>query len=202
MKKPDKPCYACGSNTWWLTPDGRWLCGKCHPNPNLSTGSNSEEEKLPEMVVVSDQPGESHLVPVSSGQKDYSPEVLALLDRVIKGNDKLFQALLVIQDIEEGEEKECQLDRWSQALDKLILFCQELKTKGYEECLYIENGKRTKSCLSNPDGFWCQVCPSSRKYAEEELMALPGPNSPRVKQPEFVPGQTEFLGKLGGKDEN
>ncbi|GAH96396.1 unnamed protein product, partial [marine sediment metagenome] len=29
----------------------------------------------------------------------------------------------------------------------------------------------------NPDGFWCQVCPSTtRKYWEEELMDLPSPS--------------------------
>jgi len=126
-------------------------------------------------------------------------EVLDLRDRVIKGNDKLFAAWLQIRELA-GEEKEYQLDRWNEAQERLHYLCLELKAKGYHDCLYLENGKRTKSCLSNPDGFWCQVCPSSVSYWEKELMKLPGPNAPRVKQPEFVPGQTEFLEKLGKKE--
>jgi len=124
-------------------------------------------------------------------------EVLDLRDRVIKGNDKLFAAWQQIRELD-GEEKEYQLDRWNEAQERLHYLCLELQAKGYHDCLYIENGKRAKSCLSNPDGFWCQVCPSSVPYWAQELMDLPGPNAPRVKQPEFVPGQTEFLEKLGG----
>lgn len=30
--KPDKPCYVCGSNDWWLR-DDEWLCNRCHPEP-------------------------------------------------------------------------------------------------------------------------------------------------------------------------
>lgn len=35
--KPDKPCYVCGANKWWLRERvGRpeWVCGQCHPNPS------------------------------------------------------------------------------------------------------------------------------------------------------------------------
>jgi len=34
--KPDKPCFACGSNNWWLRVaygHPKWICGKCHPKP-------------------------------------------------------------------------------------------------------------------------------------------------------------------------
>jgi hypothetical protein len=30
--KPDYPCRICGSSNWWKS-DGKWLCGKCHPEP-------------------------------------------------------------------------------------------------------------------------------------------------------------------------
>ena len=170
MEKPTKPCWNCGSSDWWLTPDGRWLCGKCHPNPN--PGSNP-------------------------GEEGHALDVLALRDRVIKGNDVLFKAWLQIRELT-GEEREYQLDRWNEAQERLHLLCGDLKSRGYHDCLYIENGKKTKGCLSNPDGFWCQTCPSSVPYWEQELIALPGPTAPRVKQPEFVLGQTEFLEKLGG----
>ncbi|GAI96098.1 unnamed protein product, partial [marine sediment metagenome] len=42
-----------------------------------------------------------------------------------------------------------------------------------------------------------RVCPSSRDYCSEELMALPGRRVSKAKQTEFVPGQKEFLEKLG-----
>ncbi len=204
MEKPTKPsgkCFVCGSEDWWWRPasglggPGGWLCGKCHPNPNPGSGSNSEGGKLaPGMVVISDQPGESHPVPVSSGKKAYSPEVLALRDRVILGNDKLFRAWLQIRELVDDKEEWA---RFGEATKKLRELCIELRYH-YSDCLYLnEDGKRTRSCLSNPDDFWCQVCPSSRKYSEEELMALPGPKAYSVKQEEE--GQTEFLKTLGGK---
>lgn len=172
MEKPNKPCWTCGSNTWWQRPDGGWACGKCRPNPNPDSGSE----------------------PPAIGER-YSPEVIVLRDRVIRGNDKLAKARFQIQELEEGEEKEHQWDRWNKAQELLRYLCSELQIKGYSDCLFIEDGKKTKSCLSEPE---CQGCPSTRKYWSEELMALPGPNAPR-NQTEFVPGQKEFLEKLGRK---
>ncbi len=177
MERPTKACFACGSDNWWLTPDGHWFCGKCHPNPN--PGSNPGEEGP--NVLANEPPSEP---------PSYALEILALRDRVIKGNDKLSKVRFQIQEMEEGEEKEYQWDRWNEAQERLHHLCLELKAKGYHDCLYIENGKKTKSCLSNPEGSWCQVCPSSVSYWAQELMKLPGPNVPRVKQPEFVPGHT------------
>lgn len=152
MQKPNKPCYVCGSSAWWQRPDGQWLCNRCHPNPNPSPNPSS-----------------------NPGKEGPALEALALRDRVIKGNDKLFQAWLQIRELEDGEEKEYQLDRWNEAQERLHSLCLELKAKGYHDCLYIENGKKTRSCLSNPDGFWCQVCPSKIPYWEQELMNLPSP---------------------------
>ncbi|GAI80584.1 unnamed protein product [marine sediment metagenome] len=131
----------------------------------------------------------------------YSSEVLALRDRVIKGNEKLFLAWQQIRDLV-GEEREHQWDRWNEAQERLHYLCLELK-QHYSDCLYLnENSKRFRSCLSEPGGFWCQVCPSSVAYWAQELMNLPGRRVSKAKQPEFVPGQTEFLEKLGGKDED
>jgi putative DNA primase/helicase len=31
---PTVPCPVCGSIDYWLTDDNRWLCERCHPNPN------------------------------------------------------------------------------------------------------------------------------------------------------------------------
>ncbi|GAI76263.1 unnamed protein product [marine sediment metagenome] len=152
------------------------------------------------MVVISDQPGESHLVPVSSGKKAYSPEVLALRDRVILGNKKLNDAWEQIRQIDpESQEWKDLFEQWHQANEKLSLLCTELKLRGYEDCLYLDDqGKKTKKCLPPGDDIGCRVCPSSRKYAEEELMALPRPKAYPVKQAEE--GQTEFLKTLGSKE--
>ena len=106
--------------------------------------------------------------------KEYSEEVLALRDRVIKGNQKLLDAWRKIREIaHNSEEWSAQMARWHEAQERLHILCVELKAKGYTECLYIVDGVKTKGCLSNPDGFWCQVCPSSFRYWEKELMDLP-----------------------------
>lgn len=150
LLKPSGKCYVCGSSNWWQRSDGTWLCNRCHPNPN--PGSDIEP---------------------SSNEVKYSPEVLALRDRVIKGNEKLFLAWKQIRElVNDKEEWSRQMDQFSEAAKKLRGLCTELKFKGYEDCLYIEKGKRMRSCLSNPDGFWCQVCPSTRKYWEEEFKEL------------------------------
>lgn len=148
MRKPTKPCYVCGANDWWQRPDGGWNCGRCHPNPSSAP--------------VSQPNGGEH-----------SPEVLALRDRVISGNKKLNDALKQIRQIDhESQEWKDLFEQWHQANEKLSVLCTELKLRGYTDCLYIENGKKTKKCLSPGDDIGCRVCPSSRKYWEEELMKL------------------------------
>ena len=126
-------------------------------------------------------------------------EVLALRDRVILGNKKLNDAFEQIKLLAHDSEEWSQaMDRWHEANERLSSLCTQLKLSEYETCLYLnEKGEKIKKCLEPGDALGCRVCPSSRNYPAEELMALPGPNAPRVKQPEFVPGQTEFLEKLG-----
>ena len=105
--------------------------------------------------------------------KQYSPEILALRGRVKKGNDKLFEAWQQIRELaHNSDEWSEQMELWHQAGKKLSVLCTELKLKGYGDCLYLENGKKTKNCLDNPGGFWCQVCPSSIRYWDKELMSL------------------------------
>jgi hypothetical protein len=101
---------------------------------------------------------EEHKMPAQ-----YSSEVLALRDRVIRGDKKLNDAWEQIRAISDEEERERQTDRWTQAAEKLCLLCEELKAKGYYDCLYIENGKKTRPC-DPPDGLCCLVCPSSYPY--------------------------------------
>ncbi len=109
--------------------------------------------------------------------KEYSLEVLALKERVVNGNQKLFNAWNRIKELDHSTEEWANLmDKWNEAQERLHSLCQELKYKGFDECLYLDsNNKKTKGCLKNPDGFWCQVCPSTYRYWEKELMDLPGP---------------------------
>ena len=106
-------------------------------------------------------------------KKEYCPEVLALRDRVKAGNDKLTKAWHQILEIADKEEQFQQDERWFKARYKLCILCSELQAKGYGECLYMENGKKMKSCLNSPDNHWCWVCPLGTPYWEQELKDLP-----------------------------
>ncbi len=114
------------------------------------------------------KPSETKNIP-----RQYSEEVITLRDRVIKGNQKLFEAWLIIRELAPNtEERSRQMDRWNESQNKLHYLCSELKMKRYDDCLYIVNGKKTKHCLKNQDGFWCQVCPSTYRYWEKEFSDL------------------------------
>ncbi len=134
-----------------------------------------------------------------------TPEVLALLERVKKGNDKLWAAWKVIRDIEDTEERGELFLKWDAKVKFLNGLCLELTVKGFNDCLYIENGKKTKGCLDNPaePEWFCNTCPAGMgggpKYWEQELMGLPSPWKGRGTAPE--PAQTKFLETLGGKEE-
>jgi len=102
-------------------------------------------------------------------------ELEALKSRIRQGNNKLNLAWLQIREMN-GEEKEKQLDRWNEAQEKLHYLNLELKAKGYCDCLYRnEKGEKTKRCLDEPNGWWCNVCSSNYSYWEEELMSLASP---------------------------
>lgn len=97
-------------------------------------------------------------------------ETVELLNRVRLGNDKLFHAWEHIRDLKGAEWNE-QMDKFAEAAKKLRELCVQLKLAGYNDCLYkTEDGKRTRNCLHNPDGFWCQICPSDIRYWETEIM--------------------------------
>ena len=168
MKKPSGKCYACGSNDWWQGPGGSWYCNHCHPNP--------------EVLV----------------EKKYTPEVLALRGRVRLGNDKLYQAWLQIREVAgDKEEWVRQMDRLGEATEKLGRLCHQLKLEGYTDCLYLEDGQKTRTCLNNEEGgFWCQVCSSDIRYWEQELMGMPGHRVRQSSTPAQIE-QTKFLEKLG-----
>ena len=108
---------------------------------------------------------------------EYSSEVLALKDRVKKGNNVLWFAWRQIRDIKDPEEKEALFKEWDKKVNFLNALCLELQVKGYNDCLYIdENGKKKVKCLYNPDSpqWFCNACPAAeRKYCEKEFFELP-----------------------------
>jgi len=114
----------------------------------------------------------------SKSKEQYSSEVLALRDRVIKGNEKLNIAWGQIRAMaHDSESWSQQMELWHQASERLSNLCIELKLKyNFNECLYLdEEGKKTKKCLPPGDDIGCRVCPSAINYWGEELMNLPSP---------------------------
>ena len=95
-------------------------------------------------------------------------EIEALKNRVKIGNDKLFKAWLQIREIVNGEEQSRQDDKWFQARDKLNNLCLELQAKGYEDCLFTEDGKKNRLCPTEAVKYWCWVCPSKIGYWRNE----------------------------------
>jgi len=113
-------------------------------------------------------------------------ELLALRDRVAKGNEKLHAAWAQMKNLDAESWKQASR-QYDEALKKLELLCLELKGKGYQDCLYIKFyegmtmeeeraimseiasgkvtdikkvGAKTKNCLINEDKtFFCRVCP-------------------------------------------
>lgn len=95
----------------------------------------------------------------------------ALKARVKEGNQKLNDAWEKLVQMNHSSQKWAEeVERWHQANEKLSALCTELKYKGFNDCLYIENGKKTRPCLT--EGLGCRVCPSSYPYWEKELMEL------------------------------
>lgn len=127
--------------------------------------------------------------------KQYSPEILELRARVIRGNKVLLDAWVQICELEHGSQQwKDELERWHQANEKLAILCSNLQGLGYRDCLFInDKGEKSLGCLTQ-GGIGCRVCPSEHPYWEKELMDLPSPA--RSKAEESV--QQEFVEKLGG----
>ena len=98
-------------------------------------------------------------------------EVELLKNRIKIGNDKLntaWESIVAMVGVDE-ERWKIESERWFEAHAKLINLARLLNGKGFRNCLYIEDGKKTRHCL-NPG---CQACPSDVNYWEKELMDLP-----------------------------
>lgn len=108
--------------------------------------------------------------------KQYSFGALALRDRVRLGNEKLLQAWLQIRGLPDQEEMDRYLVGWDRGLEKLQTLSTELEAKGYQDCLYVEKGRKTRPC--DDLGNLCLVCPSLHPYWEWEAGEAGKPSLP------------------------
>ncbi len=129
-------------------------------------------------------------------ENDKKAEALAALKaRVIKGNELLNLAWVQLKSMDhESQRWEDEICRWGEANEKLSALCTELKWSGFDDCLYIVDGEKTKLCLPPGDDLGCRVCPSKINYWHNELMNLP---SPKVRASERGKDTMNFIEKLG-----
>jgi hypothetical protein len=107
-------------------------------------------------------------------------EALEILrKRVMTGNDKLMNALEVINQITDEDESKKQWIAWGNSSDKLNLLCTILKSHGFIGCLYTgrtyEQEKKYK-CNSWPNGKFCVVCGDGDIFWNEVIEHAPGPD--------------------------
>lgn len=103
--------------------------------------------------------------------------------RCIAGNAKLNEAWERIKGMDTSSTVWSEsIDKWHLANEKLSTLCSYLETLGYDICLYIEKGVRTRKCLTGEgSNLGCRVCPSKLPYWENELMKLPSGSDPEPK---------------------
>ena len=108
--------------------------------------------------------------------------------RCIAGNTKLNEAWEKIKQMDHASSAWAEaMENWHQANERLSLFCTQLEALGYDICLYLEGGKKTKTCLEQGDDIGCRVCPSKIHYWENELMNLPSGGDPaKAREPKKV----------------
>ncbi len=122
----------------------------------------------------------------------------ALRLRCIAGNEKLTEAyeklkLMTLSD----EAWHAAMEKWHLANEKLSIICTQLEVLGYDICLYIEKGVKTRQCLNSKSSIGdCRVCPSKIHYWKVELMLLPSGGDPapkKVAEPPKVPAEQPEL---------
>ena len=91
-----------------------------------------------------------------------------LLVRVRNGNEKLMAYYELIKTEKNNAEWDKMVDNLHAAADRMKRISDFLVFKGFDDCLYIENGKKMRSCVIGKQHS-CWVCPSKRNYAEEEM---------------------------------
>lgn len=92
-----------------------------------------------------------------------------LRSTLVRGNVKLHRLWRYIW--REGHEEDTEsIESYRQAYTRLLDVNNRVITAGDTNCLYIEAGRKLRSCLLNPDSFWCHACPNSY-WPEKEIFA-------------------------------
>jgi hypothetical protein len=207
VAKPDKRCYVCGEIDWWWNGQN-WTCGRCHPCPSPDTYKEPYYDKpepaaapivgssptRQEVIIISKDPEESKLI-----LEVTEMPLEDLRARVIHGNDKLIAYFTeVMKDAKtlDGAAFDQFIENLRQAVTKLQKIEHVLEIRGYHDCLYIENGVKTRSCLKEKkDGVVCWICPSRTRYWDEELFG----SVPQRRPPKQVSGEViEWCKTMGG----
>ena len=103
-------------------------------------------------------------------------EIKALVERCKIGNMKLNRAWRQIRELGfDTEDFKEQSEEWSQKTVILGDLGMQLKSWGFNDCLYMDKGVKTMPCLDQKDGLTCWACPSEFKYYEAELFGGPVP---------------------------
>jgi hypothetical protein len=128
-----------------------------------------------------------------------------LVMRIMRGNVILTKARAEIKTIEDKEEKLAQFKLWGEALDKIGALGKTLKNIS-TDCLYIEKGKKLKSCIAPfDDRNWieCQTCPNDywweRELFDKEQKMSKLPDSRPVIRPVPVEPKQELKNFMGEK---
>ena len=137
---PEKPCGACGGNTWWYSKTEKdykgqasWVCGICFPPP-------TELGNL-RMRVIKGNMVLSKRRELIDAMPDDTPEQKAVVLAERKA--------------------------WGEGIDKIQQIGKQLKQLS-TDCLYIENGKKIKPCIHNNDVIECFTCPNDY-WVHQEL---------------------------------
>jgi hypothetical protein len=194
---PPAKCYMCGGAEFWWRGD-TWICSKCHPNPNPADYKEPEYEKpapvpaTETQIFIGSDPTKAKFI-----QDAFQTPLDQLLARVKAGNDKLMAQWLVVRAARGDEEWEALLHNLSMAVQRLNQLCDILHNKGYHDCLYIENGKKVRSCVTDDKrDIPCWCCPSDVKYWVTELF---GDNPPPEFRPKSRSEMAQFLRAMGAK---
>ncbi len=188
--KPPRPCDNCKSTSWWWRSGligagpGAWVCGTCHPCPDPANYKEpvilAQEKKpaalqgtnfYPAIPQEAKSKADSALAVRrdAAGGEDSPDEVLeALKRRLAAGNLKLIKAWEQICDLPE-EEFEPLFEQWRAASHKVQDMIVQIHALGFADCLYIENGVKTRKCTAKNGEFICWGCPSEHAYWDEEL---------------------------------
>lgn len=123
-----------------------------------------------------------------------------LLARVAGGNLKLINYFAEITKEPDNEKFMELVENFHQMVDKLNLLHSVLKERGYNDCLYIENGIKTRNCIiGETSESACWVCPSPYDYYKDEFELLgknPVPRGPVLSRRETT---LEIFKTLGEK---